>query len=66
MSARNRKALGLLAFVIGLPLYALLAMRLAARLPDWTLVEIVYYPVAGLIWFYPAARLIRWMQARDY
>lgn len=66
MSARSRKALGLLAFVVGLPAYALLAMRLGLALPATTPVEFVYYALAGIAWFYPAARLVRWMQARDY
>lgn len=65
MSPRGRKAVGLLAFVVGLTVYALLMMRLGVALPQHWAVALVFYPVAGLAWLYPAARLIRWMQAMD-
>ncbi len=65
MSARRRKAIGLTVLLLGLLVYALAAMQLAQALPASWAVQIIYYPVVGLAWFYPAARLIRWMQALD-
>ncbi|HLY58014.1 MAG TPA: DUF2842 domain-containing protein [Stellaceae bacterium] len=61
---RLRVLIGTIALIAGLAAYALLAMRLAvAILPESTLAEVVYYGVAGTLWVWPAARLLRWMQA---
>jgi hypothetical protein len=58
-----RLAVGTAALVIGLALYALLAMRVAtALLPDNLVVETLYYLAAGLLWVWPAARVTRWIQ----
>jgi hypothetical protein len=58
-----RLAVGTAALVIGLALYALLAMRVATvLLPDNLVVETLYYLVAGLLWVWPAARVTRWIQ----
>ncbi len=65
MSPRLRKALGLIAMLVGLIVYAGAAAAIADHLPDHWLVNLVYFTVAGLLWIYPAARLVRWMQALD-
>lgn len=58
-----RVAIGTAALVIGLALYALLAMHLAVTLlPDNLVVETLYYLAAGLLWVWPAARVTRWIQ----
>jgi hypothetical protein len=65
MTARTRKAVGLLLLLGGLALYAALASKLADHLPDWGVLQFGYYVVAGVVWIWPALLLIRWMQARD-
>lgn len=54
----------LLVFV---PFYALVAMTIgAAKLPGTsTVVQTVYYAIAGLIWVVPAGLIIKWMQRPD-
>lgn len=65
MTARTRKATGLLLLLGGLAVYAALASKLADRLPDWGPLHFGYYVVAGIAWIWPALLLIRWMQGRD-
>lgn len=58
-----RLAVGTTILVLGLAIYALLAMYLAVTaLPDSLVVQTLYYLVAGLLWVWPAARVTRWMQ----
>jgi hypothetical protein len=60
---RLRILFGALLLVLGLALYALLAMAVATRLlPDHWAVEMAFYALAGVAWVFPAARLIGWMQ----
>jgi hypothetical protein len=61
---RLRILLGTLLLVVALALYGL-AVAGAARslLPPDPLVAIGFYAVAGIVWIFPTARLIRWMQA---
>ena len=55
---------GTLFLVAALALYGL-AVGAAARrlLPPDPLAAIGFYAVAGIVWIFPTARLIRWMQA---
>jgi hypothetical protein len=63
---RMRVLIGSVVLVLGLTVYALLAMRLAvAVLPESTPVQVVFYAAAGLAWVWPAARLTRWMQQEN-
>ena len=57
-------AIALLAFVA---VYALAAMMVAVVLQvnGSKLAEIIYYPVAGLLWVLPAMWLVKWMQSPD-
>jgi hypothetical protein len=60
-----RLVIGTLALLLGLFIYALLAMRLAiAVLPDDLVIQTIYYAVVGVAWVWPAARVTRWMQQR--
>jgi hypothetical protein len=62
-AARGRILGGMLVLVIGLAVYALLVMRLAVEiLPEHWAVETVFYAAAGVLWVWPAARLVRWAQ----
>ncbi len=32
-------------------------------LPDSKLAELIFYAVAGVIWIFPAMKIVRWMQS---
>ncbi len=60
---RLRILIGTLLLVFGLGAYALAVSAAAARLlPEQGAVEAAFYAVAGIVWIFPAARLVRWMQ----
>lgn len=59
-----RKLIGGIAIVLGLCAYAAAAVTLGNRLPDHWLVHLLFYPVAGILWVWPAARVVRWAQAQ--
>jgi hypothetical protein len=63
MNQRTRKALGCLALMTYLALYAVLAaslgVALAPLLPAWA--ELVFYGVAGFAWVFPLKPLFAWM-----
>ncbi|MCW5749919.1 MAG: DUF2842 domain-containing protein [Alphaproteobacteria bacterium] len=64
---RGRKFLGLAGLLAGLLLYAAFMVTIAVRaLPDHWLAELIFYPLAGLLWLLPAVPLVRWMQAQDH
>lgn len=67
MTLRTRKFVGAIALLVFLALYALAAMMVAIVLQvgGSKVAEIVYYPVAGLLWVLPAMWLVRWMQRPD-
>lgn len=65
MKARGRKAVGLLVFVLGMTVYAALAVTAADLVPNHWLLDLLYYALAGTLWVWPAAHLVRWMQALD-
>ena len=52
----------LTAFVViaGLALYAALVATVADWLPEHWAIDALFYAVAGVLWVYPAARLIAW------
>jgi hypothetical protein len=62
-----RKFVGMVALVIFVVVYALVAMVIG----DMTLqqssmpVKLVYFAIAGLIWVIPAGAIIWWMQKPD-
>lgn len=61
-----RKLIGGAGIVAGLVVYCAVAVWLATSvLPDHWAVALVFYPIAGLAWMYPAKKVIRWAQARD-
>jgi len=67
MTVRMRKLVGAIALLVFLAVYALAAMLVAAALQVSAskAAEVVYYPVAGLLWVLPAMWLVRWMQRSD-
>jgi hypothetical protein len=59
MSVQNAKIFGMLALILGLTVYCLLAVTLAgAILPDNWFIEMLFYVVAGVLWVVPARWLI--------
>ena len=59
---KRRKLLGLVLFLIFITVYIFSAMLLAIHiLPDNRWVEMVFYPIVGVIWIFPAMRIIRMM-----
>jgi len=67
MTLRTRKLVGAIALLLFLTFYALAAMMVAIVLQvnASKLVELIYYPVAGLLWVLPAMWLVKWMQRPD-
>lgn len=67
MTQRTRKFVGAVALLLFLTVYALAAMMVAIALQvnGSKLAEIVYYPVAGLLWVLPSMWLVSWMQRPD-
>ena len=63
MDSRTRKAVGCLALLAYLAMYALLAaslgVALSPALPPWA--QLIYYAFAGVIWIFPLKPLFAWM-----
>lgn len=58
---RGRHLLWLLAFLIGMFVYAGLAIRLGDALPGHWAVQSAFYLAAGVIWVWPLLVLIRFL-----
>jgi hypothetical protein len=67
MTLRTRKLVGAIALLVFLAVYALAAMMAAIvlQVSASKIVELIYYPVAGLAWLPPAMWLVKWMQRPD-
>lgn len=67
MSARMRKLVGAVALLVFVAVYALLAMLVAVALQvnGSRVAQLMYYPLAGLLWVLPAGWLVKWMQRPD-
>ncbi|MDQ8697738.1 DUF2842 domain-containing protein [Hyphomicrobium sp. LHD-15] len=67
MTLRTRKLVGAIALLLFLTVYALAAMMVAIvmQVGASKVAELVYYPVAGLLWLPPAMWLVKWMQRPD-
>ena len=67
MTQRTRKLLGTAAMIVLLAVYVVAVGAIYAALLGgqawWVL--IVYFAVAGLLWFFPASWIIRWMVRPD-
>jgi hypothetical protein len=67
MTARTRKLIGTIVFLLGLAIYATLAAMIGsgriALAPGR--VQFAFFVTAGLAWVIPAGLLIRWMQRPD-
>ena len=63
LTPHTKKLIGAIVILVWLPIYALLAMRLAVSiLPDANpFVELLYYVVAGTAWILPIGLMLPWM-----
>ena len=58
-----RKPFGVLALLLALALYALVAVTLLAPVARWPiLAQMVVYLIAGTIWILPLGRFLQWME----
>ncbi|TAD92038.1 MAG: DUF2842 domain-containing protein [Alphaproteobacteria bacterium] len=58
-----RKALGALILIGGLIAYCVAVAEIGAHLVGMHLaIQTVFYVVAGILWVWPAARVVRWAQ----
>ena len=67
MTIRTRKAIGTIATVLFLIVYALAAMAVggAFAVGRGPVVELLFYAVAGVLWLPVAMAIIRWMSRPD-
>lgn len=63
MSPRLKKLIGFLAFLPALVLYFFAAAALGERVPNIQLLKALYFLFAGVAWAFPAAYLMKWMEA---
>jgi len=63
LTPHTKKLIGTIVILIWVPIYALLAMRVAVSvLPGANpFVELLYYAVAGTAWIIPIGLMLPWM-----
>lgn len=63
LTPSTKKLIGTIVILIWVPIYALLAMRIAVDvLPGANpIVELLYYAIAGTAWIIPIGLMIPWM-----
>ena len=63
MTPSTKKLIGTIVILIWVPIYALIAMRIAVSvLPGaHPFVELLYYAIAGTAWIIPIGLMIPWM-----
>ena len=57
---RWRTPVAALSLLAGMAVYAVLAATVAEALPDHWAVQLAYYVAAGIIWVFPALRVLAW------
>ena len=62
MTARARKLVGSAGVLVFLGFYIWAATAVAERLPDSTIVQLIYFAVVGTLWGVPLFPLIAWVQ----
>ena len=63
LTPSTKKLIGTIVILIWVPIYALIAMRIAVSvLPGANpVVELLYYAIAGTAWIIPIGLMIPWM-----
>jgi hypothetical protein len=57
-----KKVIALICFLAFIIVYSFAAMLLAVHvLPDNRWVELLFYPVVGILWIFPAMKILRFM-----
>jgi uncharacterized membrane protein len=57
-----RSLIGMFALISGLIAYAFAAAAIGDLITDWPLaIEVVYYIIAGILWIFPARKILEWM-----
>jgi membrane protein implicated in regulation of membrane protease activity len=66
MPARLRKLVGALVILLWVLVYVAVAAAIGDRLknsPWWA--QLIYFPLAGLLWIVPLRPLLKWLHAKD-
>lgn len=61
MTPRIRKLVGMVAMLVFLFVYVVLAINIAGRLPKHPAVSLLYFAVVGVAWGVPLFPLMSWM-----
>ena len=60
----SRKIIGLIGLLALLAVYCAICVYVAVQfLPDSKWADVIFYPIVGVIWIFPAAKIVKWMQA---
>lgn len=63
---KMRKLAGLMLLLLLVVVYSFGAMLIAVHLlPESRVAEFVYYPVVGILWIFPAMKIVKWMQPAE-
>ncbi|MGF1463925.1 MAG: DUF2842 domain-containing protein [Maricaulaceae bacterium] len=65
MARGLRIGLGMAGLLIAFPLYVGVAVTIGGMLPDWVLLQAIYYLVAGVSWALPLRPWLNWMMRPD-
>lgn len=65
MSPRLRKFIGMIAILVFLAIYLLVAMAVGLRVPDHWWARLLYYSVVGILWGVPLFPVIKWMSREE-
>lgn len=58
----QKKIIGLFAFLLFIVVYSFAVMLLAVHyLPDNRWIELLFYPIVGVVWIFPAMKILRFM-----
>lgn len=63
MEPRIKKLIGLAILLPALFIYIFIAAAIGERVPDFWLLKLVYYIIAGVVWAFPMKPLMMWMNA---
>ncbi|MEO0879706.1 MAG: DUF2842 domain-containing protein [Pseudomonadota bacterium] len=63
MKPRIKKLIGVCIIVPAIFIYLAAAAALGVMVPDFWLLKLAYYVVAGVIWAFPLKHLMKWMNA---
>lgn len=58
----KRRPIAALILIFGIFIYVLAAMAVHATLPVHWAVDLLFFPIAGMLWVPPAVKVFRWGQ----